>query len=156
LRHRPGALGALIALAVGGTLVAAAVASPPTDEPQDLVVKVTGLRNGKGQVLACLVTEAKAFPDCKGKVGTRHMSASAAKGEIVLDFGAVPPGTYALSLFHDENGNGKLDTAMMIPREGYAFSRDAPVRLGPPSFDQAAFAVGAGTTRQTVKMRYLL
>jgi len=45
---------------------------------------------------------------------------------------------------------------MMIPREGYAFSRDAPVRLGPPSFDQAAFAVGAGTTRQTVKMRYLL
>jgi uncharacterized protein (DUF2141 family) len=131
----------------------AAVGAP--EGGQDLVVKVTGLRNGKGKVLACLVTEARAFPDCKRDPAARHMTVLAAKGEVMLDFGAVQPGTYAISLFHDENGNGKLDTAMMIPREGYGFSRDAPVRMGPPRFASAAFTVGAGVSRQTLKMRYL-
>jgi uncharacterized protein (DUF2141 family) len=126
------------------------------DGAAGLQVRVTGLRNGRGKIMACLVSEPKDFPDCTGKAGARHVVVNADQGEVVLDFGVVPAGTYALSLFHDENGNGKLDTAMMIPREGYGFSRDAPVRFGPPRFAQAAFAVGPGANRQAVKVRYLL
>jgi uncharacterized protein (DUF2141 family) len=48
-----------------------------------------------------------------------------------------------------------MDKAMMMPREGYGFSRDAPVRFGPPSFRSAAFTVGAAPVHQTVRMRYI-
>jgi len=68
----------------------------------------------------------------------------------------VSPGRYAVSLFHDENANGKLDKMVMIPREGFGFSRDAPVHFGPPSFSAAAFDVGAMPVRQAIRMRYML
>lgn len=121
----------------------------------DLAVTVTGLRSGKGKVLACLASTPAAFPDCKGPGVARHLVVPAAKGTVELDFGPVPEGTYAISLFHDENGNGKLDTMVMIPREGYGFSRDAAVRFGPPRFAAAEFAIGNAPVRQTLKVRYI-
>ena len=158
VRHGSRAVLALsLALAAGLAPSGASPVVGPAAEAggQDLRVSVTGLRSGKGQVLACLVSEPAAFPDCRGHAAARHLAVPAVAGTVVLDFGAVPPGTYAISLFHDENGNGRLDKAMMIPREGYGFSRNAPVRFGPPRFAAAAFAVGNGPARQALKMRYI-
>ena len=121
----------------------------------DLAVTVNGLRNARGKVMACLASTPAAFPNCKGPGVSRHLVVAAAKGTVELDFGPVPEGTYAISLFHDENGNGKLDTMMMVPREGYGFSRDAAVRFGPPRFAAASFAVGNAPARQTLKVRYI-
>ena len=76
---------------------------------------------------------------------------------VTLEFEGVRPGRYAIALLHDENGNGKADRALsLMPREGYGFSRDAPVRMGPPSFEQAAFEVGPARVSQTIRMRYML
>ncbi len=44
----------------------------------------------------------------------------------------------------------------MLPREGFGFSRDAKIRMGPPSFDNAAFELGSERERQRIRMRYLL
>jgi uncharacterized protein (DUF2141 family) len=118
-------------------------------------VSVTGLRNGNGQVLACLTANPKAFPDCRDDPAARKLKVAANKAGVVLDFGAVPAGTWAVSLIHDENGNGRMDKMGMIPREGYGFSRDAPVMMGPPRFASAAFTVGTGPVRQTLKVRYI-
>jgi Uncharacterized protein conserved in bacteria len=118
-------------------------------------VTVTGLRSAKGQVLACLTTRADSFPDCD-KDPLAHRLVVPAGEQVHLDFGLVADGRYAVSLIHDENANGKLDTRLMIPREGFGFSRDAPVRMGPPSFDKAAFAVDGEEVRLSVRMRYLL
>ncbi|MFT4055087.1 MAG: DUF2141 domain-containing protein [Novosphingobium sp.] len=121
----------------------------------DVSVSVTDMRSAKGQVLACLTTRPDAFPDCEKDPLARKLTVPAAD-DLHLDFGAVPQGRYAVSLIHDENGNGKLDTRLMIPREGYGFSRDAPVRMGPPKFAQAAFDVGGEPVRLAIRMRYLL
>ncbi|GAB7552299.1 DUF2141 domain-containing protein [Novosphingobium resinovorum] len=121
----------------------------------DVSVSVTDMRSAKGQVLACLTTRPDAFPDCEKDPQARKLTVPAAS-DLHLDFGAVPQGRYAVSLIHDENGNGKLDTRLMIPREGYGFSRDAPVRMGPPKFAQAAFEVGGEPVRLAIRMRYLL
>jgi uncharacterized protein (DUF2141 family) len=75
---------------------------------------------------------------------------------VSLDFADVVPGRYAIAVLHDENGNGKVDRALgLMPKEGFGFSRDAPVRMGPPSFKQASFDV-AGDASQTLRMRYML
>ena len=78
-----------------------------------------------------------------------------ASATVLLHFGEVAPGRYAISLFHDENSNKKLDKKLIMPAEGYGFSRNAPVVFGPPSFGSAAFPVDGGETREAIKMRYM-
>ena len=52
----------------------------------------------------------------------------------------LPPGKYALSCFHDLNGNGKLDTNWMgIPNEPYGFSNNARPQFRAPKWAEAAF-----------------
>lgn len=157
MRHRPRLVGALSVVALLVTTAGAARASPepaPADTGH-VSLTVTGLRSTKGRVMACLTARPDAFPDCAKDPQARLASAPAAAANIHLEFGAVPPGRYAISAFHDENGNGRLDKSLMIPREGYGFSRDAPVRFGPPSFASAAFAVIAGDQQQSLRMRYM-
>ena len=47
-------------------------------------------------------------------------------------------------------------TLGFIPREGFGFSRDAPVRMGPPKFAQAAFTLAGEDESQSIRMRYLM
>ncbi len=67
----------------------------------------------------------------------------------------VEPGTYALALLHDENGNGEMDSNFLgLPQEGYGFSNDAKVFLGPPSFEAASFKLGPGRGAITLSVVY--
>lgn len=137
--------------AVAAPLVGAAL--PP--EPASIVVDVNGLRSQKGQIEACMTAEPRAFPDCQKDPKARHLTAPAING-AALQFGKVAPGRYAIALFHDENGNGRMDTMMFMPREGFGFSRDAPLKLGPPRFGAAAFEVGTTPFRTAIHVRYML
>jgi uncharacterized protein (DUF2141 family) len=120
-----------------------------------VAITVTGLRSADGVVLACMTTEAKGFPRCSAD-GQSHRATVSAAGTVRLTFTGVTPGRYAIALLHDENGNGKADRALgMMPTEGFGFSRDAAVRMGPPKFRDAAFDVGSRAIEQTIKMRYM-
>jgi len=144
------------------TLIAAAalplLAVPATGETGgvDVVVQITNLRNTHGTVMACMTSDEVHFPRCRDDA-TSHRVTVPATDSLVLRFHNVQPGTYAIALLHDENSNGRSDRALsMIPREGFGFSRDAAVRMGPPSFGDAAITVGASPLRQTIRMRYML
>lgn len=61
---------------------------------------------------------------------------------VTVVFDSIPNGTYAISTFHDENSNGKMDTGMFgIPKEGYGFSNNARGMFGPAKFKDAKFAI---------------
>ena len=126
-------------------------ASAPAAE---LEVAIEKLRSAKGDLQLCLTREAAHFPDCKGdpKAITRTVSA----GTTAVRFGGITPGAYAVSVFHDENRNRKLDTMLGIPREGFGFSRNPVVRFGAPKFRQVRIDLAAGFSRQTVRMQYVL
>lgn len=147
MRHRQGA--ALLTAALAPLAVGAAPAG------HDVVATVTNMRSDKGQVIACLTARPDTFPDCEGDPLARKLTIAASEGAR-LDFGRVPAGEYAISLIHDENGNGKLDKRLIIPREGFGFSNDAPVAMGPPRFSRAAFDVAGQDVRMAIRMRYLL
>ena len=149
--HRPRAVVALSLAALAPLL---ASASAPAADGGTLTVSVTGLRSARGQVLACATTVPRGFPDCTRDASAHHLIVPAT-GTVTLEFGRLPPGRYAVSLLHDENGNGRADMMLMIPREGFGFSRDAAVSFGPPKFDKAAFELGTGEVRQTIRMRYM-
>jgi uncharacterized protein (DUF2141 family) len=130
-------------------LLIVAASAPPTVE-----VSVTGLRSTKGQILVCLTTNPKAFPDCSKDKGSVRMAVKAADAG---DFAVHAPaaGTYAIAVVHDENSNNKMDVAIFVPKEGFGFSRNPAITVGPPSFKSASFAV-AGDMRQSIKMKYML
>jgi uncharacterized protein (DUF2141 family) len=113
------------------------------------------LRSERGQILACLTANPRDFPDCRHDPAARKLVVPA-RNAATIDFGPVASGHYAIALLHDENGNGKADMALVIPREGFGFSRDAPARFGPPPFARAAFPVEDAPVRQTIRMHYIL
>ena len=122
----------------------------------DVDIAVTDLRNTRGVVMACMTSNPQTFPRCRDDTQSYRVTVPAGE-RVSLHFAGVKPGTYAIALLHDENRNGKSDRALtMIPKEGYGFSRDAPVRMGPPEFDEAAFRVGSAPVHQTIRMRYWL
>lgn len=104
--------------------------------------------------MACLTTRADRFPNCQDDANARHLTVPTGHaGNLV--FGDLPSGTYALALIHDENGNGKLDTMLGIPREGFGFSRNPAIRFGPPKFASARVSISTGPTEETVHVKYL-
>ena len=137
---------ALIACALLGT------APPPTGEVN---VALTGLRSAKGLVQVCLTRDAKAFPDCRKDPDSRRLTLAAHEAGS-FRFATLPAGRYAVALLHDENANGRADMALLLPREGFGFSRDAAVSFGPPRFGKAAFEVGETEVTIPIRMRYLL
>lgn len=144
----------LAALCLAGAAAAAAGAAPA--HAGEVVITVTDLRNTKGVVRACMTARDDVFPKCI-KDPDSHRVVVAAGETIEIRFTGVKPGRYAIALLHDENNNGKADRAAgMMPKEGYGFSRDAPVRMSPPKFRDAVFDHGENTQRLTIKMRYFL
>lgn len=142
----------LAAAAMGGAALAAA--SPAM--AGSVTIKVTDLRNSDGVVRACMTTVESVFPRCIKDPNSYRTVVDAAK-TITIRFDNVKPGEYAIALLHDENGDGKANRVLgMAPKEGYGFSRDAPVRMAPPDWDDAVFTVGTASQTLTIKMRYFL
>lgn len=119
-----------------------------------LSLSISGLRNLKGNVLVCVTANPKYFPNCSKDPNSLRARVSARNAGKV-EFESVAPGTYAAALMHDENANDKMDMAVMIPKEGFGFSRNPAVVTGPPKFKSAAFAIAAGSNSQLVKMKYM-
>ncbi len=119
-------------------------------------IEITNLRNHDGVIRACMTRDADRFPRCQDSSQGYRVVVPAGTASVVR-FNNVSPGTYAIALLHDENDNGKADRVLgMMPREGFGFSNDAPVNMGPPAFTDAAIRVGAAPMRQSIRMRYML
>ena len=114
----------------------------------DLRIEVSGLRNAEGTVYAAVCTEDQFLePSC-----TYFGSAPASSGAVTVT--GVPPGTYAVQVVHDENNNQTLDRPGFLPTEGMGFSRDAPMRFGPPRWSDAQFDVTEAGATIPLTMRY--
>ena len=104
----------------------------------DLTITVKGVRSGDGAVFLAVYDSGKSFMKVPQAKTTRRLDAG--KGDLKIVIRDLPAGRYAIAAYHDENGNGKLDTnALGIPEEGYGFSNDARGSFGPPQFSEAAF-----------------
>jgi uncharacterized protein (DUF2141 family) len=62
------------------------------------------------------------------------------------------PGTYSFVAMHDRNANGKAD----FFSEGFGFTNNPKLGLGPPDAEDVMFAVPAGVTKTTVTLKYIL
>jgi len=117
-----------------------------------LTVRITGARNTKGKIGVTLFREAQGFPDDPSKA-VRQQSAEIDPHTMSaqVTFKDLPQGTFAVSVLHDENGNGKMDKNFVgMPKEGYGASNNPKKKKRAPAFDEAKFALNA--SEQTIEI----
>ncbi|MXY53085.1 MAG: DUF2141 domain-containing protein [Gammaproteobacteria bacterium] len=120
-----------------------------------LTVELGAVRSDEGRIYVAVFPESasKTFPDAGDAIAGAWRIASAGSRRFV--FAELPPGRYAVTAYHDENGNGELDANMLgIPTEGYGFANDAFGRMGPPSFGAAAVEVGEDGGTADISLSY--
>jgi len=118
-------------------------------------VSVLNIRNSTGTVACALFESSDGFPTEYLRVATNIMMIRVRKAQARCDFEAIPPGTYAIAVIHDENMNGKLDTNWLgFPVEGYGFSRGTQKFIGVPSFSAASFPYDGRNLDMTVTLHY--
>lgn len=110
---------------------------------QNLTLEVRGIEKAEGQLYVAIYQSKETFMK-KPLTGFRVE----VKDKVLsIPCKGLPAGEYALSLFQDENGNGKLDTAAFgIPTEKYGFSNDAEGVMGPPSYEKCRFSFSEDRT----------
>ena len=136
---------------VASVAIVAALLLAGNTPTADLMVTVTALRSTEGTVHVALYDSREGFPDSDHILDDLVVPAS----NPTARFTGIAPGTYAVAVYHDENGNGEFDQGLLgIPREGFAFSTGARALFGPPAFDDAAFVVEPDGTAVTIPMTY--
>jgi uncharacterized protein (DUF2141 family) len=119
-----------------------------------MVVSVSGFRSREGSLRVKLVAEAPGFPGSDEHV--------AAKRRVPIDgdsvrvaFEGLAPGDYAAVALHDEDDDAELDRTLLgLPDEGLGFSNGARIRFGPPSFEEARFALGEDGADLAIELQY--
>jgi uncharacterized protein (DUF2141 family) len=120
-----------------------------------LAFALDGVKSGKGQLVVAVYTSRAAWLDL-GRAA-RVLKLPARAGTVFGVLEGVPVGECAIAVFHDENGNGKLDMGWFPlpgPTEGGAASNGATGRFGPPSWEDARTSCRAGETVVRLKLAY--
>lgn len=131
--------------ALAAILSAAQVSAQTPAAGAKVTVTVHNIASDKGDIRGLLCPEPEFFGtnDCKAI----RVLTPAKTGSVDLVFTGVPPGTYGLSLYHDEDESGRLS----VFSEPMAFGNEA--RDLPPVFDNASFKVDGDMKTETTLFR---
>jgi len=103
----------------------------------DIVVTIENVLTDGGQVYAALHT-AETFMQSQS---IDFVVVEGKKGSLSMSFEGVEPGTYAIMVMHDLNGNSQMDyDSNGMPVESYGMSGNDR-HMGPPNFESAKFEV---------------
>lgn len=130
-------------------------APPGSARTGTLTVLISGVKPDRGGELVLSLFDAEQAwlkPDrARGQVRV-GVQGTAAQGV----FREIPPGTYALEVFHDANRNGRLDRRggpVPLPTEGSGTSNNQR-RMGPPLWDAARFEMDGEGMTVRIELRY--
>lgn len=147
-----------VALLALGLLAGCSVTKPaPARVPAGegtLVVDIEGFRSDQGEVIVSLFSSSRGFPEEMGEaLENAHAGILDRRARVVFE--KIPYGTYALSVLHDENRNGRMETGLLgMPLEGHGASNDAHRSFAPPKFRDARFLLDTTEKLMKVRMEY--
>jgi uncharacterized protein (DUF2141 family) len=142
--------GAIVIAVVVGQLLVSSTARAQEDGATIRFV-VSGLDSDEGHVLCALFDSERTWLT-EDRLQTSRVGISG--GRAVCRFDDVPPGVYAITAFHDENDDQRLDRGLLgIPREPYCMSRNARRAFAAPRFADASFQHLRGDLTLQARMR---
>jgi uncharacterized protein (DUF2141 family) len=124
--------------------VAGSEAEKDVKQSGQLTVIIVGLENDEGKVKVGLFDSKDNYTGDGGPFRGASVVIKDRKAECTFE--GIPYWTYAIKLYHDKNGNGKLDTNFLgMPKELYGFSNNVRGKFGPPQWDDAKFVFKANS-----------
>lgn len=118
-------------------------------EVQNIQVTITDIKSDEGMLYIGLYNSEATFLDKRYKSARSTIE----NGKVIITFADIPAGTYAVSVFHDENGNQKMDTNFMgIPKEDIGCSNNAKGFMSAPKWEKAKFDVSNQEVSLTINM----
>jgi len=137
------------------TLILAAftalAAIPVSAQAAEVEITLTGVEARGGQMLISLQSR-EDFMQPTGRFGAKAAVTKA--GTMQVQFKDVPPGEYALSALHDENGDYQMQSLPDgRPAEGWAMHNGAALRAQ-PTFDAVKLTIGEGANQVREAMIY--
>jgi uncharacterized protein (DUF2141 family) len=126
-------------------------AQSPAETHLSLNIRLTP--NARGQLGYLIFDSPSGFPDDKSKaVRQGFLAIAAGVRELHIDT-TLPPGTYAVTVYEDLNGNHKLDHNFIgIPSEPVGASNNPTGKMRPPRFDECSFHLGASAQAITITL----
>jgi len=119
----------------------------------NITVQISNVEGQTGEVLIGLYNKAEGFTLIE-KVYQKGKIENISNDSMTYIFMNVPQGEYAISIFHDENSNRKLDKNFFaIPKEGYGFSNNLRPALRSATFEESMFEVNEDVNL-TISMGY--
>jgi len=143
--------------AATGTLLAENIppASFTSDQTGSITVHIKDLKKNVGMLGVSLYNSKKGFPGKHEQACANHLKKITGTSETVV-FENIPFGTYAVSVMHDENSNGKLEKNFIgMPKEGVGVSNNPKIGMGGPKFNDCVFTLNTRQLELTVPMMYL-
>ena len=124
------------------------------DHHTTIRVVAEGVQHQRGEMHMALFESSAGFPG-KPEQSLQRSVASMTGNTATVQFDPVPCGTYAVSVFHDEDGNGEMERDWLgRPQEGWGVSNNATGSFGPPSFEDSAFEAAGDSVTVRLKLRY--
>jgi len=137
-----------ILILLGCLYHAIAQESEHQDHDTAITIDISGVSSDKGKLFIALYSDEKDWlksTDYSTKSLVRN-------GKANVTFESIPDGEYAISIFHDENDNGEMDSNWLgIPKEAFACSNGALGKFGPPKWSDAVFTVSGSNLTQLIK-----
>lgn len=119
-------------------------------ETVDLKITITNIKAQTGSIQLGVFADSKSFLK-KGKE-IKGFTKTVDGESMVFIIKDLPKGDYAISLFHDVNGDKKCNLNFLgIPVEPYAFSKNYRPKVSKPSFEDCKISVTANTST-TIKL----
>jgi uncharacterized protein (DUF2141 family) len=119
-----------------------------------VVVTIEGFRNPEGRARVALFSQESGFPDDESGA-YRKIVSDIRNGAVQVRFDELPAGSYALSTYHDENGDAKFNKGLFgIPKEGYGVSNNIVHATRAPKFGEAVFPLSNEVKDIRIQVHY--
>lgn len=117
----------------------------------ELIVKNPKSNQGVIQIL--VFNKDEGFPE-DPKKALKALSVPVSNSLAKTTIEDLPPGNYAISVFHDENSDGKFrKNGFGIPLDSYGFSNNPTLYFGPPSFSKCAVTIKEAPVKVEISLR---
>lgn len=131
-----------------GTVLGLAIAAPAQASP--LIVELDGVRNAGGRLYVS-VQRREQFMQEAAAAGSIVDAPTAGSHRFSYD---LPAGEYAVSVWHDDNNNGRFDKdENFMPLDGWAMTNGSALR-GEPTFEQVRIVLGDAAANARLSMSY--
>lgn len=117
----------------------------PSNDTNTLTIHVTNIENIEGTLEIAIFNSNERFLE-EGQA-LKTISVKVKANSHTVAFKDLPKGSYAVSMYHDENADGECNRNFMgIPKEPYGFSNNFHPKFSAPTFKDCEFYLDSNKT----------